>query len=73
MKPLIVQFAVFWGQAMGSAMNSAEQEKAAKMMVFDSMELTDLFTDWATEFTENKETDVASFFNDKLEKTLKRF
>lgn len=73
MKDLGIQFAVLWGEEIGSSFSPEEQLKAAKMKVYDSQELTSMFDEWAREFVDGHYDDTVEFFNEKLEELLKNY
>ena len=67
MNDIIVQFAVLWGQFIGSAvLSSKEMRLAEEMKAYDSEELLDIFTGWAQEFGKSNEEDTVDFFNEKF-------
>ena len=67
MNDVIVQFAVLWGQFIGSAvLSSTEMRLAEEMKQYDSEELLEIFTAWADEFHTSSEEDTVEFFNEML-------
>lgn len=68
MNDVIVQFAVLWGQFIGSAMNEVEAKIADEMKQYDSEELLPILSEWAREYFENEYgiEDTVEFFHEKL-------
>ena len=65
---LLVQFAVLWGNHIGSAHSSAD---ANKMKQWDSEELLNLFSAWKNEYlSQDAIEDSVDFFNKKLSDLL---
>ncbi len=59
---LIVQFAVLWGQTIGSATTPEEIERAEKMKQYDSEELLNIFSSWAEKYSDSNIEDSVEFF-----------
>lgn len=66
MNDIIVQFAVLWGQTIGSSLSSKEVEIAEEMKQYDSEELLKILSAWAEEFVAGNEEDTVEFFEEKL-------
>ena len=66
MNDVIVQFAILWGEYIGAACSPEELECAERMKQYDSEELLNLFSAWATEYLKGDEEDTVDFFNVKL-------
>jgi len=67
MNDLIVQFAVLWGEFIGSAvLSSKEMRLTEEMKQYNLEELLDIFSGWADEFSNSDEEDTVEFFNEKL-------
>ena len=65
---LLVQFAVLWGNYIGSAHSSTD---ANKMKQWDSEELLNLFSTWKNEYlSQDAIEDSVDFFNKKLSDLL---
>ena len=69
MNEVIVQFAVLWGQTIGSAFSVEELDVSRKMKEYESGELLDIFSAWAEEA---EERDPVEFFEEKLKGLLER-
>lgn len=70
MNDIIVQFAVLWGQFIGSAVFGYEVEEANKLKAYDSEELLKLLTIWAEEYESSDSDDTVDFFETKLDELL---
>jgi len=67
MNDIIVQFAVLWGQVIGSSIiSSKEMEIAEEMKQYDSEELLKIFSGWADEYKALGKEDTVEFFESKL-------
>ena len=73
MNDVIVQFAVLWGQTIGSALSVKEIMLANEMKEYDSEELTQLLSVWATEYRNSDEEDTVEFFQQKLDSLAASF
>lgn len=70
MNDLIIQFAILWGIELAdtqSAWGAEKAKMAEEMKHYDSEELLEIFSAWATEFmSQRSEDDPVFFFNEKL-------
>ena len=66
MNDLIVQFAMLWGETIGSASTPEEIERAEDMKQYDSEELLNLLSGWAEEYLSGDFDDTVDFFNNKV-------
>ena len=66
MNDIIVQFAILWGQTIGSAITPKEIEIAKDMKHYDSEELFHIFSKWAEEYISSNEEDTVAFFERQL-------
>ena len=66
MNDIIIQFAILWGQTIGTAITSKEIEIAKDMKQYDSEELFNIFSKWAEEYISNNEEDTVVFFERQL-------
>lgn len=66
MNDLIVQFAILWGTYIGSAIASYELKVQGLSKAYDSEEALAFFTNWACEYEDQEDLDVAEFFYTKL-------
>ena len=64
---VVVQFAMLWGQTIGSAVFGAEVEVAEDMKQYDSEELLKLLSLWAEEYFAGDNEDTVEFFETKLD------
>lgn len=71
MNDVIVQFAILWGEYIGAACSPEELECAEEMKQYDSEELLNLFSAWASEYLAGDEEDTVVFFEKKLAGVLK--
>ena len=63
---IIVQFAVLWGQKVGSALFPEEIKMAKELKQYDSTELLEMFCGWMVDYCAGDEEDTVSFFEEKL-------
>lgn len=66
MNDIIVQFAILWGEHIGSALSSKELEISNEMKAYDSKEVLHLLSAWAEEYMHSEITDTVEFFDSKL-------
>lgn len=71
MNDIIVQFAMLWGQTIGSAITPEEIAKAKEMKQYDSEELLKLLSGWAEEYLNGDFDDTVDFFNNKVNNPIK--
>ena len=70
---IIIQFAVLWGETIGSATTAAEWEEAKIMKEDDSEELLKLFTEWKDLYlNQNITNDTCEFFERKRKELLEK-
>ncbi len=81
---IITQFAILWGETIGSSLTMEECEEAKIMKEYDSEELLTLFTEWkdlylnqdiiddTCEFFERKRKELIDKENRKDRKTMKK-
>ena len=63
---IIIQFAVLWGETIGSSLTMKECEEAKIMKEYDSEELLTLFTEWKDLYlNQNITDDTCEFFERK--------
>ena len=68
---IIVQFAVLWGENIGSATTAAEWEEAKIMKEYDSEELFHLFSAWKDSYmNQDIIEDTCEFFESKRKELL---
>lgn len=68
---IIIQFAMLWGETIGSATTAAEWEEAKVMKEYDSEELLKLFTEWKDLYlNQNITDDTCEFFERKRKELL---
>lgn len=68
---IIVQFAVLWGETIGSATTVAEWEEAKIMKEYDSEELFQLFSAWKDSYmNQDIIEDTCEFFESKRKELL---
>lgn len=67
MNDLIVQFAVLWGQTIGSATTIEETKRAEEMKQYSSDELLPILSNWAREYLNSDIDDTVDFFENKIE------
>lgn len=63
---LVVQFAILWGENIGIAMMSHEEDTYKELQAYDSEELSNIFSEWADEYVNSDCDDSCDFFNDKF-------
>lgn len=68
---IIIQFAVLWGETIGSATTTAEWEESKIMKEYDSEELLKLFTEWQNLYmNQNITNDTCEFFEMKRKELI---
>lgn len=68
---IIIQFAVLWGETIGSATTAAEWEESKIMKEYDSEELLKLFTEWKNSYmNQNITNDTCEFFEMKRKELI---
>lgn len=68
---IIVQFAVLWGEAIGSATTATEWEESKIMKEYDSEELFQLFNAWKNSYmNQDIIEDTCEFFESKRKELL---
>lgn len=68
---IIIQFAVLWGETIGSATTTAEREEAKTMKEYNSEELLKLFTEWKNSYmNQNITNDTCEFFEMKRKELM---
>lgn len=70
MNDLIVQFAILWGQEIGSAVFTKEIETSEILKAYDSEEVTNILSRWAEEYEAGDCDDTVCFFYEKLASLL---
>ena len=63
---IVVQFALLWGIKIGNTSTRKEQNLAEEMKMYDSQELSSIFTAWSEEYLKGNFTDTVDFFEEKL-------
>lgn len=63
---LVVQFAILWGENIGIAMMSHEEDTYKELQAYDTEELSNIFSEWADEYVNSDCDDSCDFFNDKF-------
>lgn len=68
---IIIQFAVLWGEVIGSAATTTELEESKIMKEYDSEELLKLFTEWKNSYmNQNITNDTCEFFEMKRKELI---
>ena len=68
---IIIQFAILWGETIGSATTTAEWEEAKLMKEYDSEDLLQLFSAWKDSYiNQNITDDTCEFFEMKRKELL---
>lgn len=68
---IIIQFAVLWGETIGSATTATEWEESRIMKEYDSEELLKLFTEWQNLYmNQNITNDTCEFFEMKRKELI---
>lgn len=67
---IIIQFAVLWGETIGSALTAEEWEEAKIMKEYDSEELLKLFIKWKDSYMKQDTIDDTCKFFEMKRKEL---